>query len=263
MTTPSTPTAGTPGAAGIRVIRSDERHRWDDAWLTSRQSFPATGNFDLRGNAHGLLMVSNDDVVDPAEGFDTHEHVDVEIVTWVVEGALAHRDSRGNAGVLTPGVVQRMTAGTGITHSERNGSSRADAHRLRVVQMWLATEYAGHEPGYAERDVTDRLATGELFPVVSGLARHRGTDALDIANSHVALHAARPVAGTTLTLPAARFGHLYVVRGSVELSGGAGVAGGSVLSEGDAARTTDQGELRLTATTDAEILFWEMERGFA
>ncbi|MGW0036964.1 pirin family protein [Gordonia sp. NPDC003376] len=252
MTTSTGPT--TPG---IRVIRSDDRHRWDDSWLTSRQSFPATGSFDLRANAHGLLMVNNDDVVDPAEGFDTHEHVDVEIVTWVVDGALAHRDSRGNTGVLTPGVVQRMTAGTGITHSERNASSRADAHRLRVVQMWLATEYAGREPGYAERDVTGPLAAGELVPVISGLARHRDTDALDIANPHVALHAARPAAGTTLTLPAARFGHLYVVRGTVDL------AGSGALTEGDAARTTDQGQLRLTAITDAEILFWEMARGFA
>ncbi|MBE7194593.1 MAG: pirin family protein [Gordonia polyisoprenivorans] len=239
----------------IQVIRSDDRHRWDNEWLTSLQSFPATGNFDLVGNAHGVLLVNNDDTVDAAEGFDTHEHTDVEIITWVVDGALHHRDSRGNSGILTPGVVQRMTAGTGITHSERNAATRTERTRLRVVQMWVATEYAGREPEYAEADVTSKLSSGELVPIVSGLDRDRHSGALSLPNPFAALHAARMTAGTSVVLPGARFGHLYVVRGSVAFDG-------TRLTDGDAARLTDAGDVSVTATEDAEILYWEMHTGF-
>ncbi|MEP9394445.1 pirin family protein [Gordonia sp. VNQ95] len=248
----------------IRVIRADDRHRWDSEWLTSHQSFPATGNFDLIGNAHGVLMVNNDDTVDAGEGFDTHQHADTEIVTWVVEGSLHHKDSRGHEGVLTPGVVQRMTAGTGIMHSERNASSRADNQRLRVVQMWVATEYAGATPGYAEADVSEALVSGELVPIVSGLDHHRGVAPVTLPNSYAALHAARMHAGGTVTLPAAPFGHLYVVDGTVDLSLDGEVTS---LERGDAVQFTDATEQPVTATSDSatsdtEILYWEMHTGF-
>ena len=106
----------------VTVIRAAERDHWRSEWLESWQSFPATGNFDLTANAHGVLMVHNDDRVDAGEGLDMHRHRDVEIVTWVLEGVLRHRDSIGNEGLLKPGVVQRMTAGRGITHSEGNAT---------------------------------------------------------------------------------------------------------------------------------------------
>ncbi|MGV9671776.1 pirin family protein [Gordonia sp. NPDC003504] len=243
----------------IRVIRADERHRWDSGWLTSLQSFPATGNFDLIGNAHGVLMVNNDDTVDAGEGFDTHQHADTEIVTWVVEGSLHHKDSRGHEGVLTPGVVQRMTAGTGIMHSERNASSRTDNRRLRVVQMWVATEYAGATPGYAEADVTTVLSRGELVPIVSGLERHHGVAPVTLPNSYATLHAARMRAGGTVTLPEAPFGHLYVVDGTVDLSADGEVTS---LGRGDAVRFTGAADQPVTASSDAEILYWEMYTGF-
>ncbi|WP_369028756.1 pirin family protein, partial [Nocardia farcinica] len=97
--------------------------------------FPATGNFDLEANAHGILLVHNDDIVDAGAGFDTHEHREMEIITWVLEGTVVHQDSLGNSGLIYPGLAQRMSAGTGIRHSERNGAVWPQREPLRVVQM--------------------------------------------------------------------------------------------------------------------------------
>ncbi|MCX6468188.1 MAG: pirin family protein [Corynebacteriales bacterium] len=242
----------------VEVLPNTGRHRWDDTWLTSLQSFPATGNFDLEAGAHGVLMVHNEDIVDAGGGFDTHRHRDVEIVTWVLEGSIEHRDSDGNCGLIGPGLVQRMSAGRGITHSERNASSRRDDITAHVVQMWLPPDADGREPGYAERDFTEDLSTGELVTVVSGRARDHDTDALDIGNRFVALHIARPGAGTTVELPAAPFGHLFVARGEVELLG----PSPTPLAAGDAVRSVDEPALTVRAVTDAEILFWEMHASF-
>lgn len=240
----------------IEVIRERDRHHWTDGSVTSAQSFPATGNFDLPANAHGVLMVHNEDIVDTGAGFDTHRHENVEIVTWVLDGAVEHRDSNGNRGVLTPGLIQRMSAGRGITHSERNASTRAQDVAAHVVQMWLPPDGDGRTPSYAEHDFTDELADGTLVPVVSGRAEHRDTSALDIGNRFVALHVARLGAGQGVTLPAAPFGHLFVARGAVDL------VGTGHLDTGDAVRTSDADPLRVTAAQDAEILFWEMHASF-
>ncbi|MDH3022928.1 pirin [Gordonia sp. CNJ-863] len=238
------------------IIRATERHHWRNEWLESWQSFPATGNFDLAANAHGVLLVHNDDRVDAGEGLDRHQHRDAEIVTWVLDGALRHRDSTGNDGILKPGVVQRMTAGRGIAHSEGNATGRLNGTDLRVVQMWVAPDEAGLAPGYAEADVTDALASGELVVVVSGLSRHATTAPVTINNSAAALHVARMPAGKTVTLPAAPYGHLYVARGSVDVDG-------HTLGEGDAVRTRKAGEILLNSPGGAEILFWEMHAGVA
>ncbi|GAB84332.1 pirin family protein [Gordonia rubripertincta] len=240
----------------LNIIRAAERHHWRNEWLESWQSFPATGNFDLAANAHGVLLVHNDDRVDAGEGLDRHQHRDAEIVTWVLDGALRHRDSTGNNGILKPGVVQRMTAGRGIAHSEGNATGRLDGTDLRVVQMWVAPDEAGLEPGYTEADVTDALANGELVVVVSGLSRHATTAPVTINNSAAALHVARMPAGKTVTLPAAPYGHLYVARGSVDVDG-------HTLGEGDAVRTRRAGEISLNSPGGAEILFWEMHAGIA
>ncbi|MGU3291284.1 pirin family protein [Williamsia sp. M5A3_1d] len=242
----------------VEVLPGAGRHRWDDSWLTSMQSFPATGNFDLEAGAHGVLMVHNEDIVDAGGGFDTHRHRNVEIVTWVLEGTIEHRDSDGNCGLIRPGLVQRMSAGRGITHSERNASSRHDDITAHVVQMWLPPDADGREPSYAERDFTDALASGELVTVVSGRPGHRDTDALDIGNRFVALHIARLRAGTTVELPAAPFGHLFVARGEIGPLGGSSTP----LVAGDAVRSVGEPATTVRAVTGAEILFWEMHASF-
>ncbi|SIR61755.1 pirin family protein [Williamsia sterculiae] len=239
-----------------RVIRADDRYHWSNEWLESWQSFPMAGNFDLRTGAHGLLMVHNDDIVESGEGLDRHRHQDVEVVTWVVEGALEHRDSGGNTGVLTPGTVQVMSAGSGVDHSERNAAARSTHERLRVIQMWVPPEYPGGKPAYAERDVASLLASGELIILASGTP---GTDpgVPHIRNPYVTLHAARLTGGASISLPEARFGHMFVVTGRVDVDG-------DQLSAGDALRTVAAGAgLTVTSLDDCELLFWQMSRGFA
>ncbi|MDL9938456.1 pirin family protein [Gordonia sp. ABSL1-1] len=242
----------TPHTTGtIRVVRAADRHHWRSAWLDSWQSFPATGNFDLTAGAHGMLLVHNDDLVDAGEGFDTHQHNDAEIVTWVLDGELTHRDSTGLTGTLRPGVVQSMTAGRGISHSEVNGSAYSSRSPLRVVQMWLAPERTGLDPRYAEADFTEELDSGELVTVASGRAEHASSKAVPIANPYAALHVARMRPQSSVIVPAAPYGHLYVARGSAALPDG------TSLAQGDAVRTTATDAIELSTADGAEVLFWE------
>src|ERR1700758_465588 len=155
----------------VDVRRADERHTTRLGWLDSKHSFSFGRRYDPANTHHGLLLVNNDDIVTPGAGFDTHPHQDMEIVTWVLEGSLVHQDSEGNSGVLYPGLAQRMSAGTGILHSERNDAWRHDTshqeHKRDVhfVQMWVPPDTARITPGYQQLDVSEPLAAGELLVV--------------------------------------------------------------------------------------------------
>ena len=199
---------------------------------------------------HGALLVVNDDVIAPGAGFGTHSHRDMEIVTWVLEGAIEHRDSAGNHGIIEPGLAQRMSAGSGIAHSEMNASTTTPAH---LVQMWVLPDTEGIEPGYEQLSVAHALATGELVPVASGRG-HKG--AITIRQKDAVLWVGRLAAGKTITVPDAPHVHVYVARGSVTLS----VANGDAddMGEGDAARLTDAGSPTLTAgTVGTEVIVWQ------
>ena len=197
--------------------------------------------------------MSNDDVIEPGHGYPTHPHRDVEVVTWVLEGALVHRDSTGDGGIVHPGLVQRMSAGRGVQHAEFNDAPDR-REPLRFVQMWVPPDTPGTDPAYAQADVAAQLAGGGLVVVASGLARHRDS-AIGIGQRSAAFHVARPGAGATFDLPGAPFVHLYVARGEVE------VTDVGRLSEGDAARLTDEGGRRVRVVADAEVLVWEMHAG--
>lgn len=242
------------------LIPAADRHFWENEWLTSRQSFPGTGNFDIFGNAHGVLAMHNDDVIISGEGLDNHAHQNMEIVTWVVEGAVWHKDTDGNTETIGAGSLGAMTAGKGIAHTERNAASRASRERLRVVQMWVPPHTDELEPAHSMRDFNDLLASGEPVVVASGRPEHEGTDALHIENRFATLHIARPRKGQTITLPGAPFGHLFTVYGNVDVTGDS--LQGQPLGEGDAIRFTDSGTLTLTATDDSEIVYWEMYGSF-
>src|SRR3954447_15068068 len=126
----------------VDIRRAGERFSTDMGWLDSAHSFSFGHHYDPRNTHHGLLLVNNDDTVAPGTGFETHPHRDMEIVTWVLRGSLVHRDSTGRTGVIHPGLAQRMSAGTGIRHSERN-----DAHDpVRFVQMWVVPDEGGGAP---------------------------------------------------------------------------------------------------------------------
>jgi redox-sensitive bicupin YhaK (pirin superfamily) len=119
--------------ATVEIRRAADRAVTKTAWLNSRHSFSFGDHYDPGNTHHGVLLVNNDDIVAPAAGFDTHRHHDMEIVTWVLDGSLAHRDSTGHSGVVYPGLAQRMSAGPGLSHSEKNAST---TDRVRFVQMW-------------------------------------------------------------------------------------------------------------------------------
>jgi hypothetical protein len=216
------------------------------SWLQSRHSFSFGDHYDPADTHHGVLLVSNDDIVQPAAGFDTHPHRDMEIVTWVLEGSLAHRDSAGNSGVIYPGLAQRMSAGAGITHSEKNASG---TEPVRFVQMWVPPDESGIEPSYQQQAIDDDELEGRLMTIASGIPGHDA--AITIHNRSAALHAARLPAGAELTLPAAPYLHLYVARGQLSM-------GQAELAEGDAARLTRPTGMQVVALEPTEILVWEM-----
>lgn len=234
----------------VQVMRAGERFVSSGGGIVSRHSFSFGPHYDPANVRFGLLVMSNDDVVAPGSGYDTHPHRDVEVVTWVLEGALAHRDSTGEGGVIRPGLVQRMSAGRGVRHSEFN-DAHGQAAPLRFVQMWVPPDAPGGDPGYAQRDVAPDLTCGGLVAVVSGLRRHRD-GAIGIGQRAAAMHVARPAAGTSVQLPAAPFVHVYVARGAAD------VEGVGRLDEGDAVRITDEGGRAVRVVADAELLVWEM-----
>jgi redox-sensitive bicupin YhaK (pirin superfamily) len=248
--------------ATVDIRRADERAATKISWLDSKHSFSFGRHYDPHNTHHGLLLVNNDDVVDPGTGFETHPHRDMEIVTWVLCGSLVHQDSTGHSGVIYPGLAQRMSAGTGIMHSEKNDSWRlsgGDEHAdpVHFVQMWVLPDEGGRVPGYEQLEIDDDRLRGSLVPVASGRPAHDGEAAIRIGNRHAALYAARLSAGESVTLPEAPYLHLFVAAGAVDLEGA------GPLHEGDAVRFTATGGQRVTAADAAEILVWEMHAGLA
>ena len=162
----------------VDVRRAEERFASNFGWLDSKHSFSFGDHYDRANTHHGLLLVNNDDVVDPGTGFETHPHRDMEIVTWVLQGSLVHQDSTGHNGVIYPGLAQRMSAGRGILHSEKNDSWRlgGEAHRdpVHFVQMWVVPDESGITPDYEQLEIDNELLAGGLVPVASGMAARRG-----------------------------------------------------------------------------------------
>jgi redox-sensitive bicupin YhaK (pirin superfamily) len=233
----------------IDVRRADDRFHTSGGWLNSHHSFSFARHWDDANTHHGLLLVSNDDHVRAGSGFSTHPHKDMEIVTWVLDGELEHKDTTDHHGLIYPGLAQKMTAGSGIKHSEINPSSSADVH---FVQMWVVPDTESVAPSYAQLDLNDELAKGGLIPVASG----RDHDAaIPIRQRDATLWAGRLQPGETVSVPDAPFGHVFVAVGDVELEGA------GRLVAGDAVRLTGAGAPTITAgPTGAELLIWEMHR---
>ena len=245
----------------VDIRRADARAKTEIAWLDSKHSFAFGSHYEPGNTHHGLLLVNNDDRVAPGTGFDTHPHRDMEIVTWVLNGSLVHQDSTGHSGVIYPGLAQRMSAGRGILHSEKNDSwtltgEQSHSEPVHFIQMWVVPDESGITPGYQQVEIGDELLRGNLVTIASGMPEHSGAAAVAIRNRYAALHGARLRPGQSVQLPEAPYLHLFVARGEVVLEGA------GPLLEGDAARFTAAGGQRVTATgvdgTTAEILVWEM-----
>jgi redox-sensitive bicupin YhaK (pirin superfamily) len=232
----------------VDIRRAGERFHTRIDWLDSWHSFSFGDHHDPKNIRHGLLLVNNDDIIAPGAGFPTHPHRDMEIVTWVLEGELEHRDSEGNQGVITPGLAQRMSAGSGIWHSEKNPNG---GRPVRLIQMWVLPDIQRVKPGYEQLDISADLKSGALVPVASGRG-HKG--AISIHQRAATLWVARLRTGASVFLPDAPHVHLFVATGTALLENG-----GS-LAQGDAARLTAAGARRVTAdaSSGTEILVWEM-----
>ncbi len=215
-------------------------------WLDSRHTFSFDQYYDPRHLGFRSLRVINEDRVAPRGGFPTHPHRDMEIVTYVLEGALEHRDSMGNGSVIRPGEVQRMSAGSGITHSEYNPSPSESVH---LLQIWIRPLEKGIEPSYEQRDFSPQLASGELVTVASS----RGADGAVVIQQDAELLAARLKAGARAThaLAAGRHAWLQVARGTVEVNG-------VKLGAGDGAAVSDTGALNISALSDSEFLLFDL-----
>jgi redox-sensitive bicupin YhaK (pirin superfamily) len=235
----------------IQVIKSDERHLSDHGWLRTRLHFSFADYYDPKNVHWGALRVFNDDRVEPGQGFGMHPHRDMEIVTVMLEGALEHRDSLGNRGVLRPGEVQVMSAGRGITHSEFNHSQKEPLH---LLQLWIFPRTKGLEPRWEQKEFPRAERAGRLLPVVtSHEASGAGVNsALRIdQDAQVYLSALKPGQEVTHASRTDRKAYLFLISGRVTLNG-------TTLEGGDQARIADESELRIRAEEDAELILLDL-----
>lgn len=232
----------------MTIRRSEERGPAEFGWLSSKHSFSFGEYYDPEHMGFGDLRVINEDRVAPGAGFPMHGHKDMEIVTYVLEGALEHRDSMGNGEVMRPGDVQHMTAGTGVRHSEFNPSQAEPVH---LLQIWILPDARDHEPGYQQRHFPPEDRLNRLRLVASGDGRdgslkiHQDADILAalIEPGQTVRH--DPATGRKLWL--------QVARGAVEVAG-------ERLAQGDAAAIEEVGEIAVTATGEevAEVLLFDL-----
>jgi len=230
----------------IDVIRSASRGVADHGWLKSKHTFSFADYHNPSMMGFARLRVVNEDWIEPGQGFGTHPHRDMEIVTYMIDGALEHKDSMGNGSVIRPGELQRMTAGTGVLHSEFNHSTDDTAH---LLQIWILPEQNGLEPGYEQK----------LFPSEEKSNRWRLVGSRDGRDGSLTIHQDVNLFSSELdqntdleySFDGRRRGFLQIVRGSVAVDG-------QELDAGDAVATQDQDSLCIRATTDAELLLFDM-----
>jgi hypothetical protein len=231
----------------IFVRKASDRGHTDAGWLDSWHTFSFGGYHDPGYMGFRALRVINDDRVVPGAGFGTHPHRDMEIISYVVAGGLEHKDSIGTGSVIRPGEVQRMSAGTGIRHSEYNASKSEPVHFL---QVWILPERAGIAPGYEQKAFSAAERTDRLRLV----ADRQGTDGALTVHQDIRLYAATlsPGSALTVTVPPARYGWLQVVQGSATLQGHALQAGDGV------ALAEEHLPLELATSDGAEVLFFDL-----
>ena len=226
------------------VQRASERACFDHGWLQTCHSFSFADYHDPNNLHWGALRVFNDDVVQPGQGFGEHPHRDMEIVTYVLEGELEHRDSLGHHGVVAPGGVQYISAGTGVTHSEFNHSRERPVH---FVQMWVLPPRSGETPLYGQHDFSEIERHNRWLPVASG---QNGVDSPVRLRADATVRVAQ-LDGIALAYPFAndRYGFLFVASGEVD-------ANGERLTTGDAVRMHNIGDVRVEGK--GELVLWDV-----
>jgi quercetin 2,3-dioxygenase len=234
----------------LTLRKSNERGYADHGWLKSFHSFSFANYFDPAHMGFGNLRVINEDRIDPGTGFGTHGHRDMEIISYVLSGNLAHQDSMGNVKGIPPGDVQRMSAGSGVRHSEFN---HAQGELTHFLQIWIEPNEMGIEPGYEQKTVPESAKRGQLALVAAPASQATA------APYAVQIHAdARMFAGlfhgaetTQLSLDPARKAYVFLVRGSLQVNG-------QTLHAGDAALLQAETDLALSQGEDAEVLVFDL-----
>ncbi len=230
----------------LQIRRGDSRGATRLDWLESRHTFSFGDYYDPEAMGFSVLRVINDDLVAPAAGFQTHPHRDMEIVTWVLSGALEHRDSLGNGSIIRPGDAQRMSAGTGVTHSEMNPSS---AEPVRLLQIWLLPDRRGLAPGYEQRNFTESERRGRLRLIVSP----------DGADGSVRIHQDARVYAALLERASSAVHRMDPARKAwVQVARGSLMVNGAELIEGDGAALEDEANVALEAAKDSEVLLFDL-----
>ncbi|GHD68410.1 pirin family protein [Jeongeupia chitinilytica] len=230
----------------IKLRKAGERGHANHGWLDSWHSFSFAGYYDPAHVHFGALRVINDDRVAPGMGFGTHPHSDMEIISYVLEGELEHKDSMGNGSVIRPGSVQRMSAGTGVLHSEFNPSKQNAAHFL---QIWVMPDRKGVTPSYEETHFGDEEKRGRLRLVAS----NDGANGSVTINQDLRLYSGLFDGDETATLPLAadRRAYVHVARGNAEVNGIA-------LEAGDALMLSDETSVTVAAGQQAEVLVFDL-----
>ena len=231
----------------IQTIRSNERYHAETDWLNTHWHFSFDQYHDPKNMNFGPLRVFNDDVVAPAGGFPFHAHREMEIITYIIEGAIEHRDDMGNTGVIRPGEIQRMSAGTGVRHSEYNPSKKDSAH---LLQLWIMPAVQHLKPSWEQKSFSLADRSGKLLPI----AVPAGSNGLPRANSArgaVQIHQdakiytslLAPGQSTSHQLAQGRRAYIFVIGGNLKLNG-------ETLGPGDQARVTSERELELAAPSE-------------
>src|SRR5579864_5509523 len=228
------------------IRRSNERGLADHGWLKSFHTFSFADYYDAQRMGFGPLRVINEDRVQPGAGFGTHGHRDMEIISYVLDGELAHKDSMGNGSVIKPGDVQYMSAGTGVAHSEFNASDKVPVH---MYQIWMFPDKTGHTPTYDQKHFSAAEKQGKLRLVVSPDGRD-GSVKIRQGNELYATVLA-PGESVKHSLQPERHAYVQVARGSVALNG-------TKLATGDGAAISQEKALELTGVEDAEVLLFDL-----
>jgi redox-sensitive bicupin YhaK (pirin superfamily) len=230
----------------IKIRDAHDRGHVDHGWLETYHTFSFANYHDPAHMEFRSLRVINEDVVQPGQGFGMHPHRDMEIITYILEGALEHKDNTGGGGVIRPGDVQYMCAGTGVMHSEFNHSKEETVH---LLQIWIFPQEKGLEPSYAQRHFPREQRLNTLCPVAAGDGR---SDALRIHQDAV-LYASILESGQTATaeLASGRHAWLQVARGELKLNGVG-------LAAGDGAAISEETRFSITAVSNAEFLFFDL-----
>lgn len=230
----------------LRLRRSQERGHADHGWLQTHHTFSFAGYYDPRHMGVSALRVINEDTVAPGAGFGTHSHRDMEIISYVLDGALEHKDSMGNGAIIRPGDVQRMSAGTGVTHSEFNHSQSEPVHFL---QIWILPSEVGLEPSYEQIHVANAEKQGHFRLIASGRTEPGAVK----LHQDVDLYATLLGPGETIEHPLMdrRQAWVHVARGSATVNG-------EPLSAGDAAHVLEPGGITVASPSNAELLLFDL-----